>query len=184
MSFDVTTIVSLLCLFILMISMSAALDIETFMNKLKKPKGIIIGIICQYGFLPIFSYLISILFKLETSQQIGLVITGSCPGGVLSNFFAFAVGADLSLSVAMTTASSITSFAFLTLNGIIYLPLISKDSKIQIDYVSLVISVGILLIGVLIGLYIAYKKYTILKKIFGVLCYVVFTYIFYILEWK
>ena len=99
-------IVALVAIFFLMVSLSAALDIETFINKIKKPKGIIIGLVCQFILLPFFSYIISIIFGLSITQQIGLIITGSCPGGALSNAICFIISADLSLSVAMTSASS------------------------------------------------------------------------------
>eukprot|EP00485_Elphidium_margaritaceum_P020282 CAMPEP_0202727976 /NCGR_PEP_ID=MMETSP1385-20130828/185394_1 /ASSEMBLY_ACC=CAM_ASM_000861 /TAXON_ID=933848 /ORGANISM="Elphidium margaritaceum" /LENGTH=325 /DNA_ID=CAMNT_0049394219 /DNA_START=331 /DNA_END=1308 /DNA_ORIENTATION=+ len=51
----------------------------------------------------------------------------------------------------MTSSSSLLSFAFLSMNCIIYIPLVA-DSSMKVDYVSLTISVAALICGVMCGL--------------------------------
>eukprot|EP01083_Nonionella_stella_P023829 65905_1 len=158
-NFNLLSAASLFGVYIMMSSFASTLDIQQFISNLKQPKGLIIGIICQYIFLPFLSFLIASLFGdyLLPEQAVGLVIIGTMPGGILSNFFCFLFGADLTLSIAMTTASSLSSFIFIAINGLIYIPLIARDTSLRIDYISLVLSVIVLISGVLSGLYLSYK---------------------------
>lgn len=100
-----------------MASLASAVDIDLFMLKIKEFKGIGIGFVCQSIFLPFFAWALVEMLEFDTALGVALILTGASPGGVLSNFYAFAVGADLSLSIAMTTCSSLLSFITLTLNG-------------------------------------------------------------------
>lgn len=114
---DINSISAIAVLFFLMASLSSTVDIDLFISKIKEFKGIGIGFACQSIFLPFFAFSLVEMLEFDTALGVALILTGASPGGVLSNFFAFAVGADLPLSIAMTTCSSILSFATLTLNG-------------------------------------------------------------------
>lgn len=72
-------------------------------------------------------------------------------------------GADLELSIAMTAISSLVSIVFLTVNCLIYMPLVS-DENMRIDYASLAISISSLLLGVIVGLMIGYKTKSNIKQ--------------------
>ena len=170
-NFDEYSALGLITVFVLMFAFGSSIDLKQFMNKLKKPKGIAIGVCCQYILLPLIAFAIARMFSkyLLPEQQIGLIIVGTMPGGSLSNFFCFLFGADLALSVAMTTMSSLSSFIFITINGLIYIPIISKDTKLKIDYISLLLSVLTVIIALCCGLFVSYKDYKIIKRILGVL---------------
>lgn len=159
-TFNYLSGISLFGVLIMMISFASALDLQQFWENIKKPKGIAIGLICQYILLPFMAFSVAIIFKndLLIEQRIALLLIGTCPGGTLSNFFCFLFGADLTLSIAMTTASSLSSFIFLTINTIIYIPILAKGTDIKIDYVSLFLSVATLVIGVSIGLFLSFKS--------------------------
>jgi predicted Na+-dependent transporter len=61
-------------------------------------------------------------FNLRLSiEAVLLLLTTSSPGGSYSNWWCFIFNADLALSVAMTTVSSIASVVMLPLNLTIYL---------------------------------------------------------------
>ena len=141
-----------LCLFIMMCALASGLDLEIFKKRLKKPKGIIIGLVCQFGFLPLIAFALANAFNFDYETSTSLVLTATCPGGVLSNFFAFAIGADLPLSIAMTTASSLLSFAFIPLNIFLYITLGLDSDGIEIDWVGLIGAIAILVIALLIGM--------------------------------
>ena len=137
---------------------------EQLKIRIKKPKGIIIGLICQYIILPITAFILTLIFKnISVALKVGLIIIATCPGGSLSNFWCFMFNADLPLSISMTSASSLLSFAFITMNGAIYIPVISQG-KISIDYISLLISVSSVIVGIIAGLLIGkYAPKIILK---------------------
>ncbi len=66
--------------------------------------------------MPLFCYLIATIFNLKTPMAAGLIIIGCCPGGLYSNLICFFVGADVSLSIAMTSCSSALAVGVLPLN--------------------------------------------------------------------
>eukprot|EP01083_Nonionella_stella_P222204 793157_1 len=165
---EALTVLTLAAEFLVIAGFSCSIDLKLFASYVRRPKGITIGLLCQYGFSPLIAFLVSKALGLPSLQMIALIITGSCPGGTLSNFWCWFFGADLSLSIAMTTASSLLSFIFLTINCFLYITVIN-DGTVHVDYIDLSLSVTVLLCGVLIGVYVAYKNYIKIKKTLHIL---------------
>ena len=131
MDLGLKNLANLVVVFCILAALTAGIDLSQFKKKIKKPKGVCIGLLCQFGILPVSSFLVAYLLnsafdEFSTPQGVALIILGSCPGGNISNIFTFLWNADLSLSIAMTTASSVFSFAFLTANCAIYIPIFTK----------------------------------------------------------
>lgn len=84
-------------------------------------------------------------------EAVILMMTTSSPGGSYSNWWCFIFNADLALSVAMTTVSSISSVFMLPLNLAIYLNATNSDS-IDIEYGPLSIAVAVVVVAVACGL--------------------------------
>ena len=84
-------------------------------------------------------------------EAVILLLTTSSPGGSYSNWWCFIFNADLALSVAMTTVSSIASVFMLPINLAIYLNATNSDS-IDIEYGPLSIAVTIVVFGIGFGL--------------------------------
>ena len=166
---DANTFVSLLSIVALLASLASTIDLKQFLLKIKRPKGILLGLLCQYGILPVTAYLLASLFSLHPSLGIALVIMGTCPGGAMSNFWCFVFNADLPLSIAMTTCSSTLSFAFIAMNGALYIPLLSEGTQLSMDWPSLALSVAAVLVGICIGMMMAYVRSPKLLKFMGVL---------------
>ena len=84
-------------------------------------------------------------------EAVILLLTTSSPGGSYSNWWCFLFNADLALSVAMTTVSSIASVVMLPLNLAIYLNATNSEG-IDIEYGPLSIAVAVVVIGIAAGL--------------------------------
>ena len=128
---DVKNVLNLVVVFAILAALTSGIDLNQFKKKVKKPKGILIGLLCQFGILPVGSFLTAYILNntfdaFTQSQGVALIILGSCPGGNISNIFCFLWNADLSLSIAMTTASSVLSFIFLTANCALYIPIFTQ----------------------------------------------------------
>jgi len=143
-------------IFLVMAGFSCTIESNKFLEYLKRPKAVLIGVVCQYIAMPLSAFFISQMLDYSALHSIAFIMTGSCPGGTLSNFWCWFFGADLELSIAMTACSSLLSIVFLTINCLIYMPLVS-DAAIEVDYASLAISVSSLILGVITGLLIGYK---------------------------
>ena len=67
-----------------------ALDIHpsVFIDVFKKPKGVLIGALCQFLLLPALTFLLAIALGDFISPMIalGMILVASCPGGNISNF--------------------------------------------------------------------------------------------------
>ena len=162
---DWWTITSLILFYFVMFGLGSSLEFYEFKQKIKKPKGIIIGIISQFIFMPFICFILSHLFDLDTNSSIGMILIGCCPGGALSNTLAYIFQTDITLSIAMTTCSSVCAIFMMPLNLFIYIEIILKNintnnNNINYNIPNLIISMGIIVIGTITGLFMGYYKYS------------------------
>lgn len=77
---------------------------QTFADVFKKPKSVILGIICQIFLLPALTFLLTITFDGWISPMIalGMILVASCPGGNISNFITSLSRGNTELSVSLT----------------------------------------------------------------------------------
>ncbi len=94
---------------IIMFGMGTQLSLKNFAGVMKKPKGVLVGIICQFTIMPIVGISIALSFGFTAEIAAGVVLIGSCPGGVASNVMAFIAKADLALSITLTAVATMLS---------------------------------------------------------------------------
>ena len=110
-------------LFIIMLGLGLALQIDDFKRILTYPKAIFIGITNQMVLLPLVGFGIATFFDLKPELAVGIMILAACPGGVTSNLFSYLSNGDTALSVTLTAVSSVLS--------IITIPLIINFGLVQ-----------------------------------------------------
>jgi len=71
------------------------------------PTRVLQGAALQYTLMPLAGFTVARLFALPPAARAGLLMVAACPGGVASNVVAFIARADVPLSVAMTTVSTL-----------------------------------------------------------------------------
>jgi BASS family bile acid:Na+ symporter len=98
-----------LSLAIIMLGMGMTLIPYDFTRIFKYPKAILIGLANQLIFLPIIGFLLAIIFNLNPTMAVGLMILASCPGGPTSNLIAQICRGNIALSVTLTAIASILS---------------------------------------------------------------------------
>lgn len=76
----------------------------SFLDVFRKPKSMIVGIICQIILLPALTFLLTITFKNWISPMIalGMILVAACPGGNISNFITSFSRGNTELSVSLT----------------------------------------------------------------------------------
>jgi len=148
---DIFAYLNLGSLFLFVFGLGMTMDFRPFKQQLRKPKGIIVGMLSHFIFQPFFSWLFAIVFKLEDDLALGLVIVGCCPGGMFSNLFVYIFRADLALNLAMTTASTCAALIFLPLNVGLYTPRFAS-TEVDIDFMTLVWTCMLVIIGVFLGI--------------------------------
>lgn len=67
------------------------------LGHIKKPIGIITGVVSQFFLLPFSAYCLVNFLSIEPLHAAGLLILASSPGGVTSNLFTYFCDGDVSL---------------------------------------------------------------------------------------
>ncbi len=94
---------------VIMFGMGTQLSVKDFAGVMKKPKGVLIGLLCQFSIMPIVGITLALSFGFSAEIAAGVVLIGSCPGGVASNVMAFIAEADLALSISLTAVATMVS---------------------------------------------------------------------------
>ena len=92
---------------IIMFAMGLTLKLEDFRRVLARPKCIGLGLLLQYGVMPLAALAIGHAMALPNDLIAGLVLLGACPGGTASNVMSYLAKADVALSVSLTIASTL-----------------------------------------------------------------------------
>lgn len=92
---------------IIMFGVGTAMSISDFKGVLKMPKGVGVGLMCQFTIMPIVGFSIAHLFGFPNEIAAGIVLVGSSPSGLASNVMAHIAKANLALSVTLTSVATI-----------------------------------------------------------------------------
>ena len=110
---DATTIITQIflpiSLAIIMFGMGLTLVAADFARLFTYPKEVLIGLCNQLIFLPLIGFLIILLFDLNSSMAIGIMILSLCPGGPTSNLITQVARGNIGLSVTLTALASIVT---------------------------------------------------------------------------
>ncbi len=98
---------------IIMFGMGTELSFRDFLDVVKMPKGIIVGIVCHYTIMPGVGYVLANSFDFPPEIAAGIILVGCCPSGLASNVMCYLAKANLALSVSVTTISTLLA-PFLT----------------------------------------------------------------------
>ena len=142
---------------IIMFGMGLSLVKDDFVRLFAYPKAVLVGLCNQLFFLPLIGFVIVLLFDLNPSMAIGMMILSVCPGGPTSNLITQVSRGNIGLSVTLTAlASLITVFTIPILlskaiayftgdtDVVIQLPII--ETMLQILVITIIpISIGMII---------------------------------------
>lgn len=94
---------------VIMFGMGTTLSIRDFGRIFKAPWPIFIGFLLQFSIMPLVGLTLARIFGFGPEVAAGMVLVGSCPGGVASNLMTYLAGGDVALSVTMTSCSTLAS---------------------------------------------------------------------------
>ncbi len=161
--FEQTLLVGLV--FVIMFGLGAGLTPRDFRLAIRRPWGLIIGFVTQFGIMPLLAYVlvVTVLFTLPREYAlpvaIGALLMGCVPAGTTSNIFTYFSKGNLALSVIMTTNSTLWAILMTPLLLALYGGLIfDADSELQIPVLNIVVTLATLLIPVVAGMIL--RKYS------------------------
>jgi BASS family bile acid:Na+ symporter len=144
---------------IIMFGLGAGLTPKDFGLALRRPWGLIIGWITQFGVMPLTAYIliVTVLFPFSVDENIafialGALIMGAVPAGTTSNLFTYFSKGNLALSVMMTINSTLWAFIMTPLMLFIYANFLSLDDTITIEFTELATVIVGLIIPVALGM--------------------------------
>ncbi len=94
---------------LILLCMGMTLTLGDFARVLSMPRAVIVGAALQYSIMPLAGFVFARLFGLEKEVAAGLILIGSCPGGVSSNVITYLAKGNVPLSVTMTAISTLLS---------------------------------------------------------------------------
>ena len=144
---------------IIMFGLGAGLTPKDFGLALRRPWGLIIGWLTQFGVMPLTAYIliVTVLFPFSLDENIafialGALIMGSVPAGTTSNLFTYFSKGNLALSVMMTINSTLWAFIMTPLMLFVYANFLSLDDTITIEFTELATVIVGLIIPVGLGM--------------------------------
>ena len=146
---------------IIMFGMGLSLVSGDFTRLFTYPKAVLVGLCNQLLFLPLIGFVIVVLFGLNPSMAIGVMIISICPGGPTSNLITQVSRGNIGLSVTLTALSSlITVFTIpILLSKFIAYYSGETDAVIQIPFLETMLQILVItVIPVSIGMMIRKRR--------------------------
>jgi BASS family bile acid:Na+ symporter len=91
---------------IIMFGMGTTMSLRDFAGVIKMPKGVLVGLLCQFSIMPIVGFSIAKLFGFAPEIAAGVILIGSSPSGLASNVMTYLAKANLALSVTLTAVAT------------------------------------------------------------------------------
>jgi bile acid transporter len=144
---------------IIMFGLGAGLTPKDFALALRRPWGLFIGWLTQFGIMPLTAYVLIVTVLIPFSEPtnvmfiaLGALIMGSVPAGTTSNLFTYFSKGNLALSVTMTINSTLWAFIMTPASLYLYSRLIGIDESLSIEFSELAVVIVGLIIPVALGM--------------------------------
>jgi len=133
---------------IIMFGMGTTLNAKDFGRVFTIPWPVFIGIFLQFTVMPLAGYSIAMLFGFDPEVAAGVILIGSCSGGVASNLMTYLAGGNVALSVTMTSCSTLISPLMTP-----FLMKVLAGKLVPIDFVAMMFSIfNMIIIPIVAGL--------------------------------
>jgi len=131
-----------------MLGMGATMTVQDFVEILKSPKKVFIGLFAQFTIMPFLGFFLSRSFDFPPEIAAGVVLIGCSPSGLASNVMALMAKANVALSITITSMA--------TLLAPLLTPLLMKvlgGELIEIDFLNMLWDMSqLVLIPIILGL--------------------------------
>ncbi len=155
-------------IFVIMLGMGASLTADDFRAVFRKPRGVLIGFISQFGFMPFIAFSLATILNFDPAFAIALILIGCLPGGTTSNMFAYFSRGSVALSISMTVASTMLALLMMPILLQLYtggfaaqitaqMQLTGAETEFVIPTMNIISSLILVFVPVAIGMFIRKK---------------------------
>ncbi|MCX2585836.1 bile acid:sodium symporter family protein [Pedobacter sp. MR22-3] len=92
---------------IIMFGMGTSMHVKDFVNVLKMPKGVFIGVFSHFLIMPLLGLTLASISGFKPEIAAGIILIGCSPNGMASNVISYLAKANLALSVTITAVSTL-----------------------------------------------------------------------------
>jgi len=135
-------------LMVIMFGMGSSMSLADFVGVIRMPRGVLVGVLCQFSLMPLVGYLLARSGDLPPEVAAGIILVGCSPSGLASNVMAYLARANLALSLTLTMVA--------TLVAPLLTPALMKllaDQLVPVDFLGMMHSITqIVIIPVVAGL--------------------------------
>lgn len=117
---------------LIMFGMGTSMSVQDFVGVARMPKGVIIGILCQFTIMPFLGFGLASASGFAPEVAAGIILIGCSPSGLASNVMNYLARANLALSITIT--------AITTLLAPLFTPLLMKllaGAFVEIDMLAM-----------------------------------------------
>ncbi|KAF7252507.1 Solute carrier family 10 member 6 [Varanus komodoensis] len=82
---------------LVMLSIGCTLEMKKLCGHIKRPWGIAVGMMCQFGLMPLLACILLMNVSVGSIQALAIFFIGCCPGGATSNVISYWIDADMDL---------------------------------------------------------------------------------------
>ena len=124
-----------------MYGVALGINPRIFIDVFKKPKSVLLGMLCQLVLLPALTCLLAILLTgwISPMMGLGMILVAACPGGNISNFMSSLGKANIELSVTLTAISTALAVILTPFNFWLWGSLYLHSAAVSADIPTLVI---------------------------------------------
>ena len=137
---------------VIMLGMGASLTWRDFLIAFRKPKGVLVGMLCQFGIMPLLGFVLAMALDLSPGLTVGLILMACMPGGTTSNIFSYFSKGVLALSILMTTVSTLLALVMVPLLLEFYSSLAGLSSEFKIPASNVAQVLMVLLVPTVLGM--------------------------------
>lgn len=163
---------------IIMVGLGLSLTRSDFINVVKRPRGLLVGLVLQMVALPLLAFLITLLIPgLSPELKVGIILLAACPGGATSNLVNYLLNGNLALSVSITTTNSfLTQFTIPFYVNIGLYFFMNSGTDIELPFLKTLLHIlYITVIPAVIGILIRSKAPLFAEKVRNPLKYIMTT---------
>jgi len=162
----------------IMFGVALELKPSAFIDLLKRPKPVLVGILSQFVLMPLLTLLLTLTLSnlLTPTIALGMILVAACPGGNISNFISTLAKGNVALSVSLTAFSSVGGLLLTPFNfafwGNLYLNITASTSSselvrsLEIDPFSVLQTIALILgLPLFIGIVFSQKLPVLTSRI-------------------
>jgi BASS family bile acid:Na+ symporter len=105
---------------LVMFGMGMTLTANDFLNVLRRPFPVFLGVAMQFLLMPLAAWVLATAVGLPAQLAVGLILVGCSPGGTASNVICYLAKGDVALSITLTMASTLLAVVATPLLTLLY----------------------------------------------------------------